>query len=660
METSIEENSKRTNQIDRFVILRELGRGGTGIVYLVRSKESGRQFAMKTLKPDPSEESGTETGADAAGDPAGETGMVTAELLQAEAQTLAELNGGLAVEAADERSGAPGDERSGAPGDERSGAPGSERSGASNDVRHGIPAYYGEVYRNGRFTGFLMEYVEGESLQKSLSDGRVFTIREAAEIGVRLCRILTRLHEMDPPRIYRDLKPGNILVQGDGNCVLVDFGAVRAYRKGASQDTRPLGTEGYAAPEQYGGWEQSDPRTDVYGVGAVLHHMLTGRPPLETGLRPIAELLADEDSSKIRQYSGVDKILLRACSIAPSMRYPSCRELEKALSRLCRGKPEMPFGWTRRLVPGKCADRESAFRRFMTMTCASLALLVGAGLFSATASGAEMSRYHALIRESERIGDREMQGTDSPESRRVQGTDSPESRKIQGTGSRIAEDTGGQEGRLEALRQAIMIRPRDSEAYLSLLRGLSSDGILTQEEKELMEDFLYENGYPAKMREWRPEKYARLEIELGKVYFGCYEEGTEAARRAFGNAAESPGIGREERDAVRAMCEVLGEKWTADRFGAWQVLIRKAVSEAVRTGDGVFAAAVCCRAAGEIALFPDRFSEDGADPADLRELAKEVREFAKALHNGWPEAPAEAVRKLDTAAEAAWRVCARV
>ena len=634
MPANIEKNDKRKYPIDRFEILGELGRGGTSIVCLVKSKESGCQYAMKTLKPDLVEAAN----ADARADAGTGFGVVAAELLRAEAETLEELNGVLPF----------------TPG---GGKPGTSEGGSTepSDAGHpGIPAYYGEVYRGDSFAGFLMEYVEGESLQKLLGDGRAFSVREAAEMGARLCGILARLHEMDPPRIYRDLKPGNILVKEDGSCVLVDYGAVRAYRKGASQDTHPLGTEGYAAPEQYGGWEQSDPRTDVYGVGAVLHHMLTGRTPLETGLRPLAELMAGEEAEvsggagrkqgetrtpggtpQARQYSGMDKILLRACSIAPSMRYPSCRELGNALGKLCRDKTELPAGRGSRLMFGKSMDGETAWRRFVMLACASLALLVSAGVFSATAFGAEMSRYHALIRESERIG----------------------SRETQGFGETEAQWTGSRDGRLEALRQAVRIRPGDSEAYLSLLRGLSSDGILTQEEKELMEDFLYENGYPGKMREWRPEEFARLEMGLGKVYFGCYEGGTEAARRAFGNAAETAGIGTAERKAARAMCEVLGETWTADRIGAWKVLVHAAVSDASRTGDRGFAAAVCCRAAAEIALFPDRFEEAGTDPAELRDLAEEVREFARALKDGWPEAPEEIARKLETAVEAAWRVC---
>jgi len=384
MATNKEENDKRIHPIDRFEIIRELGRGGTSIVYLVRSKESGRRYAMKTLKPDLSEaasadalgDAGGVAGTDASEDAGTEFGMIAAELLQAEAEILKELNKGQTDVAGNRKPGASGGRNPGASGGRNPGASDSAKSGSPDGGKHGaqrsakpgtpgtahpgIPAYYGEVYRGDSFAGFLMEYVEGESLQKLLSGGRVFSVSEAAEMGVRLCGILARLHEMEPPRIYRDLKPGNVLVKGDGSCVLVDYGAVRSYRKGASQDTHPLGTEGYAAPEQYGGWEQSDPRTDVYGIGAVLHHMLAGRAPVETGLRPLAEIRTGENAARVRQYYAMDKILLRACSIVPSMRYPSCRELGNALGKLCREQTELPVGRGLRLIFGKSVDRENA------------------------------------------------------------------------------------------------------------------------------------------------------------------------------------------------------------------------------------------------------------------------------------------------------------
>lgn len=534
--------------IGQFEILRELGRGGNSVVYLVKSYKSGSRFALKALKP--------------------EAGAIAEQLLHAEAQVLEELGGGSC----------------------------------------GIPAYYGEVYEGDRFCGFLMEYIEGETLQKILDSGRVFTASEAAEAGVQLCGILARMHGMSPPRIYRDLKPGNILVREDGRYVLVDYGAVRAYREGAGCDTHPLGTEGYAAPEQYGGWEQSDERTDVYGVGAVLHHMVTGRPPLETGLRPLAEIMETPDEAPhrrsaeaSRQYAELAKTLTRCCSVAPAMRFKSCRELEKALNRLRTSDPA-----------------ERAWKKFAALVGLSASMLVSAGLFGATAEGAERGRYLDLITE--------------------------------------AEETQDLDEKISVLRQAAGVRPQDPEAYLALFKEQTSDGVITQDEKDTLEALLYENGSPEKMRRRKPAAYVRLEMEIGKGLLEFYEGGNEAAKRCFANAAAAAGIGSTQRKISESMCEVLGDEWSPGRIEAWEYLVHKSVGEAMESGDGSFAAAVCSRAAGEISLFSERYEAVGVERSGMQEVVKEVEEYARALSGGWPSVPEKLAGELITAAEAAARV----
>ena len=283
--------------IDQYEILRELGRGGTSVVYLVKDKANGRNYAMKVLLKDDNKTDSYEQEADHL--------RARTENLRAEAEVLQAL-------CTDE------------PGDVA--------------LHPGIPAYIECVCDGkGEFAGFVMEYVEGRSLQKILDDGRSFTVREAAVAGLQLCGIMEQLHGQDPPMIFRDLKPANILVRPDGKFVLVDYGAVRKLRKSAGSDTMRLGTDGYAAPEQYGGWEQSDERTDIYGIGAVLHHMVTGRPPLDTGLRPLGEILGAQGETL--QYDGLAQILMRCCMTAPSMRYCSCKELEKALQKAPKDSP---------------------------------------------------------------------------------------------------------------------------------------------------------------------------------------------------------------------------------------------------------------------------------------------------------------------------------
>lgn len=123
-----------------------------------------------------------------------------------------------------------------------------------------------------------MDYVEGQTLAQVLSNHKRLPIKHALEVGLKLASVLSYLHGQETPIIFRDLKPANIMVREDGDVRLVDFGIARYFAKGASNDTQALGTPGYAAPEQYGGG-QSDPRSDVYALGANLHQMLTGINP---------------------------------------------------------------------------------------------------------------------------------------------------------------------------------------------------------------------------------------------------------------------------------------------------------------------------------------------------------------------------------------------
>ena len=218
--------------IDQFEILRELGRGGTSVVYLVKDRADGRNYAMKVLRKDD--------------DSKQEESEQKANHLRAEAEVLKAL-------CIDEPGNA--------------------------SLHPGIPAYRECVCdEKGGFAGFVMEYVEGRSLQQLLEEGRTFTVREAAEAGLQLCSIMQQLHGQNPPMIFRDLKPANILVRPDGRFVLVDYGAVRKLRKSAGADTMQLGTEGYAAPEQFGGWEQSDERScTIWSRAARLWKQGSGR-----------------------------------------------------------------------------------------------------------------------------------------------------------------------------------------------------------------------------------------------------------------------------------------------------------------------------------------------------------------------------------------------
>lgn len=134
----------------------------------------------------------------------------------------------------------------------------------------------------------VMDYIEGETLEDLLArspKGRL-PVRQAVRIGITLCNVLSYLHNQSPPIIYRDVKPGNIMLTPWGKIYLIDFGIARRYRFGQLRDTGPLGSPGYAAPEQYGR-AQTTPQTDIYGLGATLQTQLTGLEPLDVRMQGI-------------------------------------------------------------------------------------------------------------------------------------------------------------------------------------------------------------------------------------------------------------------------------------------------------------------------------------------------------------------------------------
>lgn len=128
----------------------------------------------------------------------------------------------------------------------------------------------------------VMDYIEGQTLEDMLArspEGRL-SVSQTARIGVALCDVLSYLHDQNPSIIYRDVKPGNIMLTFWDRLYLIDFGIARRYRAGQLRDTGPLGSPGYAAPEQYGR-AQTTTQTDIYGLGATLQTLLTGKEPLE-------------------------------------------------------------------------------------------------------------------------------------------------------------------------------------------------------------------------------------------------------------------------------------------------------------------------------------------------------------------------------------------
>lgn len=180
------------------------------------------------------------------------------------------------------------------------------------------------IEEDSKFFYIIMDFVQGENLKTVVTSSGPQAQDTVVSWGVKLCDVLTYLHGKGI--VYRDMKPANIMLSPDGNIKLIDFGIAREYKENASEDTTALGTEGYAAPEQYEGKGQTDARTDVYGMGITLFQLLTGVNPSSYQENIFSIRLQNPNLS-----SGLDKIILKCTNKDPKKRYQSTEELKKAL-----------------------------------------------------------------------------------------------------------------------------------------------------------------------------------------------------------------------------------------------------------------------------------------------------------------------------------------
>jgi hypothetical protein len=279
-----------TSLQNRYRIVRQIGGGGMGVVYLAEdTRLAGRRCAVKEMSPValPPQDRAWATGA-----------------FRQEAQMLANLD------------------------------------------HPGLTAVTDFFFEVGNWY-LVMDFVEGETLGNRLdrAPNRRLPLKETLDITRQLCAVLDYLHSQRPPVVFRDLKPGNVMLTPDGEVKLIDFGIARFFKPGHSRDTVNLGTPGYAAPEQYGGKGQTDPRSDIYGLGVLLHEMLTGYDPQSTPFNlPRPRSLVPTVPPSLEQ------MILRATQSNPGARYQSIAQFRRALPR--SGVRGVLQGWVLWVVVG--------------------------------------------------------------------------------------------------------------------------------------------------------------------------------------------------------------------------------------------------------------------------------------------------------------------
>ncbi len=178
----------------------------------------------------------------------------------------------------------------------------------------------------------VMDYIEGETLLDRLNRSpEGLPEQEVATWVMQLCEVLDYLHSHDPPVIFRDMKPANVMVTADGTVKLIDFGVARLFDPTKHTDTLKMGTAGYAPPEQYAGQGQTTPRSDVYSLGATLQELLTGDDPTAhpfvfTPPRQLNHSISPRLSAAV----------MKALSLDPYDRFPSAQALSRALQKSTR------------------------------------------------------------------------------------------------------------------------------------------------------------------------------------------------------------------------------------------------------------------------------------------------------------------------------------
>ena len=256
---------------EKYEILRQIGEGGMSIVYLARNNRMNMQLAVKEIKNDGSKST-----------------EILLKGLEREANIL-------------------------------------------KDVDHPVIPRIIDIVKHAGTICVVMDFIEGENLADKLKEVGKFSQEQVIEWGLELASALEYLHSMNPPIIYRDMKPSNVMLKPDGGVKLIDFGTAKTYDIENNADTTALGTRGYAAPEQFGdaqgrGIYKTDARTDIYNLGATMYHMVTGKNPQE----PPYKILPIREINPMLS-SGLEAIIQKCTQPNPEDRYQSCKELIYAL-----------------------------------------------------------------------------------------------------------------------------------------------------------------------------------------------------------------------------------------------------------------------------------------------------------------------------------------
>lgn len=333
----------------------------------------------------------------------------------------------------------------------------------------------------------VMDYIEGRSLEDILKEQGAQPEKEVIRWAMQLCEVLIYLHSRSPAIIYRDMKPANVMLKPDGNVCLIDFGAAREFKPWNVKDTISLGTQGYAAPEQYEDNGQSDPRTDIYGLGVTIFQLLTGASPHQ--LCPVRGMLPELSA-------GLEAVVVRCTQVRKEDRFSSCEELLYALEHYW----ELDDGYRRK--------QKKRLLCFFIPSLLAISLGIGACVCAGMEFYIKKSSYESYLL--------------------------------------AARNSVSKEDEIDNYKKAMNLQPFREEAYEELLdNALLDDGILTVEESRLLRAALIEYGDGRQTNEsifrLNEKGYGQFAYDAGIAYFYKFEEKSNKkyARNYFEIAAKA-------------------------------------------------------------------------------------------------------------------------
>lgn len=342
----------------------------------------------------------------------------------------------------------------------------------------------------------VMDYIEGITLENIMQEEGVQPQEKVVDWAIQLCDVLQYLHTRKPAIIYRDMKPSNIMLRSDGSVVLIDFGTAREFKERHVEDTTCLGTQGYAAPEQFGGMGQTDERTDIYSLGATMYRLVTGHNPSE----PPYEMYPITHWNP-RLSTGLEGIIAKCTSKDPKSRYQSVQEVRYALEHY------------------RDLDLDS-IRRYRR----NLRILLAAGGMTVMLFGASGVSYAAAdhMQKDEYAYNLEA-GRRSP----------------------------NKQDSIAFYQKAILTDCAGEEAYDQLLTLFTQDGVLDeQEEKVLLQLAISVDKYLERYKMQNPDGYAGLCYRIGSSYWYYYEheEKRQAGAVAWFESAKAGFAGNPEKE----------------------------------------------------------------------------------------------------------------